>query len=77
MNRPLKLFLDHLTNERKYSPKTVDSYRRDVEKFFDFRVKNELDGPLSNIDLEIKKQSLALLYSISQYILSAYDVCEF
>ena len=36
MNRPLKLFLDHLTSERKYSPKTVDSYRRDVEKFFDF-----------------------------------------
>ncbi len=42
MNRPLKLFLDHLTNERKYSPKTVDSYRRDVEKFFDFLLNEDI-----------------------------------
>lgn len=36
MNKPLRLFLDHLENERNYSLKTVESYRRDIEKFFSF-----------------------------------------
>lgn len=36
MNKPAKIFLDHLANERNYSPETVDSYRRDIEKFFAF-----------------------------------------
>jgi integrase/recombinase XerC len=29
-----------LLNERKYSPKTVESYRFDIEKFFDFLLKD-------------------------------------
>ena len=39
MNKPLAeflKFLEHLKNGRNYSDKTVDSYRRDIEKFFDF-----------------------------------------
>lgn len=36
MNKPTKEFLNHLSGERNYSPETVDSYRRDIEKFFNF-----------------------------------------
>ncbi|HNX16186.1 MAG TPA: tyrosine recombinase [Bacilli bacterium] len=36
MNRPAKEFLNHLKDERNYSLETVDSYRRDIEKFFAF-----------------------------------------
>ncbi|MFA7032617.1 MAG: site-specific tyrosine recombinase/integron integrase [Bacilli bacterium] len=36
MNRPTKEFLNHLKNERNFSPATIDSYRRDIEKFFTF-----------------------------------------
>lgn len=36
MNKPLSEFLSHLQIERNYSLKTIDSYRRDVEKFYRF-----------------------------------------
>lgn len=36
MNKPLHDFLYHLENERNYSLKTIDSYRRDIEKFYAF-----------------------------------------
>lgn len=36
MNIQTKRFLDHLKLERNYSDKTIDSYRRDIDKFFDF-----------------------------------------
>lgn len=36
MNKPTKEFLNYLQNEKNYSLKTTDSYRRDIEKFFDF-----------------------------------------
>lgn len=36
MNKVTKEFLDHLKEERRYSPQTIDSYRRDIEKFFAF-----------------------------------------
>ena len=39
MNKQTHDFLDYLLNERKYSPKTVDSYKFDIEKFFDFLLK--------------------------------------
>ncbi len=39
MNKQTHDFLDYLLNERKYSPKTVQSYKFDVEKFFDFLLK--------------------------------------
>ena len=49
MNKPLKLFLEHLQNERNYSLQTVESYRRDVEKFFDFLRDEDLG--MNEIDL--------------------------
>ena len=39
MNKQTHDFLDYLLNERKYSQKTVDSYKFDIEKFFDFLLK--------------------------------------
>ena len=39
MNKQTRDFLDYLLRERKYSPKTVQSYRFDIEKFFDFLLK--------------------------------------
>ena len=39
MNKPTRDFLnylEHLQKDRKYSPKTIDSYRRDIEKYFEF-----------------------------------------
>ena len=39
MNKQTHDYLDYLLRERKYSPKTVQSYRFDIEKFFDFLLK--------------------------------------
>ena len=36
MNKPEQEFLDHLLVERKYSPKTVDNYREDIDLFCEF-----------------------------------------
>ena len=36
MNKPQKEFLTHLELDRNYSKKTVDSYSRDIDKFFKF-----------------------------------------
>ena len=35
-NKPTQDFLEHLKLERNYSDETIDSYRRDIMKFFDF-----------------------------------------
>lgn len=58
MNKPLKLFLDHLLNERNYSSKTVESYRRDVEKFFSFL--REEDLGMNEIDLVVIRNFLTI-----------------
>ena len=36
MNKQTVDFLDHLKNERNYSAQTIDSYSRDIEKFFKY-----------------------------------------
>lgn len=36
MNKPLSEFLSHIQIEEKYSLKTVDAYRRDIEKFYKY-----------------------------------------
>ena len=36
MNKPQKDFLDYLEIERKFSKQTIDSYSRDIDKFFKF-----------------------------------------
>lgn len=36
MNKQTQEFLDHLHHERLFSERTLDSYRRDVEKFYNY-----------------------------------------
>lgn len=36
MNKPEQEYCDYLLHERNYSPETVDSYSRDIDKFFAF-----------------------------------------
>ena len=36
MNKPEKEYCDHLLMVKNYSQKTVDSYQRDIDKFFDY-----------------------------------------
>ena len=42
MNKPTSEFLTYLKVNRNYSSKTVDSYSRDIEKFFDFLLKEDI-----------------------------------
>ena len=36
MNLAIKSYMDYLLNEKNYSPRTVDSSKYDLEKFFSF-----------------------------------------
>jgi integrase/recombinase XerC len=42
MNKAEQEYLDYLSYERGYSPKTIDSYQRDIDKFFVFLATNEV-----------------------------------
>lgn len=56
MNKPLNDFLEYLTHERNYSSKTIDSYTRDIEKFFHFLEKEGL--LMDQINLQIIRNFL-------------------
>ncbi len=43
MNKPTKEFLDYLSYERNYSPRTVSSYSNDIGKFFTFLFEEGID----------------------------------
>ena len=43
MNKPIAEFLNYLRHERKYSEKTIDSYKRDIEKFYDFLIEEGVE----------------------------------
>ena len=49
MNKPQADFLEHLKYERNYSDKTIDSYKRDIDKFFHFLL-NE-GAKMEDVDL--------------------------
>ncbi|MBO4286240.1 MAG: tyrosine-type recombinase/integrase [Bacilli bacterium] len=49
MNKYEAEFLNHLENDRNYSPRTIDSYRRDIDKFFVFLLKE--DCLMDDVDL--------------------------
>ena len=49
-------FLNHLKNERNYSPMTVDSYHRDIDKFFIFLLRE--DCTLDEVDLIVIRNFL-------------------
>ena len=60
MNKPTHEFLthltDHLKNERNYSPQTIKSYERDIEKFFNFLL--EEDILLDQVDIIVIRNFL-------------------
>lgn len=42
MNKPEREFLDYLLKQRNYSERTADSYRRDIDIFFEFLNSNDI-----------------------------------
>ena len=56
MNKPQKEFLTHLELDKNYSPRTVDSYSRDIDKFFSFL--NEEGLLMDEVDLAVIRNFL-------------------
>ena len=56
MNKYEAEFLDHLQYERNYSPMTIDSYRRDIDKFCAFLISE--DCLMDDVDLIIIRNFL-------------------
>ncbi len=56
MNKPQREFLDHLLLDRNYSDKTVDSYSRDIDKFFKFL--NQEGLRMDEVDLAVIRNFL-------------------
>ena len=56
MNKPQKEFLTHLQLDKNYSKKTVDSYSRDIDKFFKFL--NEQGLLMDQVDLAVIRNFL-------------------
>ncbi|MFA6675322.1 MAG: site-specific tyrosine recombinase/integron integrase [Bacilli bacterium] len=91
MNKPTKEFLNHLKNERNFSPATIDSYRRDIEKFFVFLnkegclmdqvnqliIRNFLTDELQNgVSKRSCKRRLSALRHFYRYLIDAHYVDE-
>ena len=56
MNKPQRDFLDHLKYERKFSEETIDSYSRDIDKFFKFL--NQEGLRMDEVDLAVIRNFL-------------------
>ena len=56
MNKPQKEFLTRLKIDKGYSDKTVDSYSRDIDKFFHFL--NEEGLMMDEVDLAVIRNFL-------------------
>ena len=56
MNKPIKEFADYLQYDLQYSQRTVDSYTRDIEKFFVFL--NEQGLRMDEVDLLVIRNFL-------------------
>ena len=56
MNKPQKEFLDHLLLDKHYSEDTVDSYSRDIDKFFSFL--NDEGLLMDEVDLAVIRNFL-------------------
>ena len=56
MNKPIREFADYLQYDLRYSQRTIDSYTRDVEKFFAFL--NEQGLRMDEVDLLVIRNFL-------------------
>ncbi|HUO86916.1 MAG TPA: tyrosine recombinase XerC [Thermoanaerobaculia bacterium] len=52
MERLIARFLEHLAEERNYSPHTLRAYRRDLERFLAFLAEDFLDRPVGEVTPE-------------------------
>lgn len=58
MNKPEQDYLDHLTYEKGYSPKTLDAYRRDINKFFLYLAHEAI--PFDKVDKQLIRNWLSV-----------------
>ena len=56
MNKPQREFLDHLKYERNFSDQTIESYSRDIDKFFRFL--NQEGLKMDEVDLPVIRNFL-------------------
>jgi len=49
-------FLDYLQFEKRYSPHTITSYRRDLDDFYSFYLKTESSEDLLKVDKKKNNQ---------------------
>ena len=57
MNKPTAEFLNHLKNARNYSDKTIDSYKRDINKFFEFLYQEDIN--MEDVDVIVIRNFLS------------------
>ena len=57
MNKPTAEFLNHLRFVRKYSDKTIDSYKRDINKFFEFLFQEDVN--MEDVDVIVIRNFLS------------------
>ena len=89
MNKQLADFLFHLEKERNYSPQTVDSYKRDIEKFYRFLLTEEVKADdvdfivirnfltkelMNNVSKRSCKRRLSSLKHFYQYLLKTGQI---
>lgn len=58
MNKPEREFLDYLIYQKAYSPHTIDSYQRDLDKFFAFLAQE--GTPFDRVDRLLIRDFLSL-----------------
>ncbi|WP_407404498.1 tyrosine-type recombinase/integrase [Chryseobacterium sp.] len=54
-------FLDYLEFEKRYSPHTITSYKRDIEDFLEFHLKTESSDDLTKVDKKIIRNFIVQL----------------
>ncbi len=89
MNKQLRDFLFQLETDRNYSPKTVESYQRDIEKFYRFLLEEDIKADdvdsivirnfltkeiLSGVSKRSCKRRLSALKHFYQYLLKTGQV---
>lgn len=54
-------FLDYLEFEKRYSPHTITSYKRDIEDFLEFHLKTESSDDLTKVDKKMIRNFIVQL----------------
>lgn len=60
----LERFLDYITIEKRYSPHTITSYRKDLQDFSDFVLKTEASDNLKTVDKKVVRNYIVQLSTL-------------